>query len=599
MQRGVKWTLILLCILLTGCLGVSGTPYSVTGKVEVQGGGRLPQDIVAVFKPGGSVAVNEEGSFAMTGLKGKVTVTLELPEGWGCKPESIMIDEAKSGQSLDFTVYDQSKYQGGSVKVSFIADYGSVKAAVNSRPKHAFTPEIYREELQDPGEKVGSFTPSKFLVNIQELRIVHPDYSERLLFPPEIAADSQGGSPILVHFDLARSERVIDASYVLSKERFNFSAVQMLCFTKDRSGSGWYDLPPLSEIHVDLGEKYQGVVLRNEEPDKAYGTVHVFELAGLIPLENNRDTEVMQLIFGDYVQDPFILNPDGSYLHFLDDHPWETGGNHGLGGYAIYLPGFELEFQEVVHNHLVFSWNLADLIEVYDNGTEDPADDLVTFCLADPFPISLHLESLTEVPEIEIEERSAGEVEHLDIRYYDLIHREVVLRWINPSDDQYKTTHIVRKLGSEPLDINDGELVFSGSDIPIFQDIGVEQDQKYFYRVFTESKAGLFSEGIVRGVETHVPQPSKIELYAVKNGHGVIEGDVVEMEPGEWIRVYVRTDTHPHRVVLNWSIDGDSVSLGDHIGEGVNVLADAPGEAVLWGRHKGGAEDFIKIRVTE
>jgi hypothetical protein len=157
----------------------------------------------------------------------------------------------------------------------------------------------------------------------------------------------------------------------------------------------------------------------------------------------------------------------------------------------------------------------------------------------------------------------------------------------------------VRKLGSEPLDINDGELVFSGSDIPIFQDIGVEQDQQYFYRVFTESKAGLFSEGIVRGVETHVPQPGKIELYAVKNGHDVIEGDVVEMEPGEWLRVYVRTDIHPHRVVLNWSIDGDSVSLGDHIGEGVNVLADAPGEAMLWGRHKGGAEDFIKIRVTE
>ncbi len=71
------------------------------------------------------------------------------------------------------------------------------------------------------------------------------------------------------------------------------------------------------------------------------------------------------------------------------------------------------------------------------------------------------------------------------------------------------------------------------------------------------------------------------------------------MEPGEWIRVYVRTDIHPHRVVLNWSIDGDSVSLGDNIGEGVNVLAHTPGEAVLWGRHKGGAEDFIKIRVTE
>ena len=201
------------------------------------------------------------------------------------------------------------------------------------------------------------------------------------------------------------------------------------------------------------------------------------------------------------------------------------------------------------------------------------------------------------MPEIEIEERSAGEWSTWTSPTIDP--PEVVLRWINPSDDQYKTTHIVRKLGSEPLDINDGELVFSGSDIPIFQDIGVEQDQKYFYRVFTESKAGLFSEGIVRGVETHVPQPGKIELYAVKNGHDVIEGDVVEMEPGEWIRVYVRTDIHPHRVVLNWSIDGDSVSLGDHIGEGVNVLADAPGEAVLWGRHKGGAEDFINIRVTD
>ncbi|NMB00324.1 MAG: hypothetical protein GX971_02210 [Firmicutes bacterium] len=598
MRKRFGWVLIVISLFLIGCMGGGSTTFNVSGIIEPYEGGELPQDIEVVFQPGGIVRPSSDGSFAITGLKRSATVSLNLEEGWGSWPESIEVTRANSSTPLKFTVYDESKTNTGSVTVSFIADYHSIRPAVNSRPWHAFSQDIYRTELQNPGEKVDSFTPSRFLVNIQEMRIVHPNYSAALLFPPEVATGSHGGSPIPVHFDLTRSEEVIDATYLLNKELFDFEALQMICFTRDGSDRGWYDLPFLSEIHVDLGERYRDIVLANEMADKAYDTVHVFQMADLIPLENNWETEVMQLVFGEYVEEPFILNPDGSYLHYLDDHPWETGGNHGLGGYAIYLPGFELNFQDNVKNHIIFSWDLVDLIEIYDNGTEDPADDLITFRLDDPFPISLHLESITEPPEIEIEARSVAEVEHLDLRYYDLVNQEVVLRWINPSDEQYHTTHVVRKLGSAPEDIDDGDLVYSGNS-PIFQDIGVERDQQYFYRVITESKAGILSEGLTVNVHTYVPPLGELTLFTVKNGYDVFEGDVVEMEVGERIAVYYRTDIEPYRIVVNWSLDEDLARLDDTIGEHASLLAETPGETILWARHYSGVEASLKIVIIE
>ncbi|MCK9527013.1 MAG: hypothetical protein M0R49_13935 [Limnochordia bacterium] len=73
----------------------------------------------------------------------------------------------------------------------------------------------------------------------------------------------------------------------------------------------------------------------------------------------------------------------------LNHHPWNELGGTSLGGYGIYLPRFKIKFQDGVENHLIFSWNLDGLVEVYDNGSPNRSEHLVTFRLDNPWSDSL------------------------------------------------------------------------------------------------------------------------------------------------------------------------------------------------------------------
>ena len=543
--RKSGFLLVVGLLFFVGCLGGGNVGrYSVTGNISQYKSGEPLSGVEIAFAPGGVANSEEDGSFRMSGLSGKVTVTPQLGE-WEFVPASRAVTSADANRPLEFVAYRNGEFVPGNITISFIGDYG-VKAAMYNRPHFDFSRENYRSELQNPGRKVDSFTPHKFLVNLQEIAVADPGYHLPLLMPPMVQTGSGGhGSELPMHFDLAMSRDVVlDMSYLLQYESYDFQAVQFLFFTQDGTEKGWYDLPFLSEIHVDLGEDYRGVTLANEDPAKAYGTTHVFELAELIPLENSATTPVVYLVFADYVEEPFILNPDGHYLHF-DAHPWDEGLGFGLAGYAIYLPGFELNFSEEMQNHLVFSWDLTDLIEIYDNGSDNREDHLVTFRLDDPFPIELFLESYAKQPEPEVEPRGVGEVGHLDLRYYDLVNQEVALRWTNPSDDQYYVTHLVRKIGSAPEDMSDGELIYSGH-FPIFQDIGVEKDQHYFYRVITESLSGALSEGLIVDIVTHIPPLGDIQLW-VEGEYDNRPTEEVEVTVGEWVQIYVTSDMNlPH-----------------------------------------------------
>lgn len=352
-----------------------------------------------------------------------------------------------------------------------------------------------------------------------------------------------------------------------------------------------------SEIHVDLGEKYRGVVLANELPERAYGTTHVFQLKDLIPLQNPDKARVVFLVFASYVDEPFILNPDASYLERHDVHEWSTGGNTGQAGYAIYLPGFELQFADDLENHLIFSWDLQGLIEVYDNNTEDDlSDDLVTLRLDDPFPIEMYLETEYTYEEPAVEDRIADDVTHVEIEFFDLMEREIAIGWVNPSDPQYLTTHVVRKVGSAPASLDDGELLYSGT-FPMFKDMEVELGQHYYYRIFTESRAGLLSEGKVIDIITSLPDIIDMEFIEGYKYRGRVEE--IDMAVGEEISLSVsgRHEYGTRHIVVDWVIDQEFGLLRFPRGHTAWFKALKPGETEIIANYYNGLTKSIIVRI--
>lgn len=602
MQRktALAVALILVTSLLTGCLGgsVGGRntgSYSVQGVIIDYLDNEPVEGVVVVADNGITSITDEKGEFLFTSLKGKVVLTPRL-DGWKFIPDSVPVSGPQD--DIRFLAHREDEATSGGVKVSFVGSYG-MKPAIHQRSHHRFTPEIYRDEFQDPGQIEGIFTPHKFVVNLQRIAVAHPNYRMPLLIAPGIATGRYSGFEIPIHFDLASNREVIDASYILEYQRFDFEAVEVLFFTHDEAQYFDDAIPLRSEIHVDLGEKYRGVVLEHEIAEKAYDTTHVFQLAHLIPLQNPDDARLAQLVFASYVDEPFILNPDGSYLHDYDVHEWDMGGNVGQAGYAIYLPGFELEFTEGIVNHLIFSWDLVGLIEVYDNNTpDDLSDDLVTLRLDNPFPIELYLETEHTYVEPPIEERPAAEVTHEGIDFFDLMEREVAIAWVNPNDPQYVTTHIVRKVGSAPHDVNDGELVYSGA-FPLFKDSDVELDQHYFYRIFTESRSGLFSEGIVVDIVTSVPRLVDIEFWKLEkySGSPVVE---IELEVGEEVLLHVRGISEDGKldIVVDWSVDEEEYgTLEFPRGETNRFKAEKPGETEIIAQHYSGVTKRLRVKI--
>jgi len=137
-----------------------------------------------------------------------------------------------------------------------------------------------------------------------------------------------------------------------------------------------------------------------------------------------------------------------------------------------------------------------NLIEIYDNNTpDDRSDDLATLRLDNPFPISF-FSADGESTSVVTDGRNPDDVQYLDIRtwqdYYD--GSIVVLRWVNPSITDFIKTIVVRKEGSAPTAIEDGEIVYSGR-APIFKDQNVETGKSYYYLVIVEDAEGRRSEG--------------------------------------------------------------------------------------------------------
>lgn len=569
-------TLTLIPLALSGCFGnVSAIPgstaYSVSGAVsDTQGQGISDVTIIVTGGINTTTTTDQNGSWSLSGLTGTVTIAA-AKDGYTFTPES----HQKSGpsNSVNFTGTPDAVDQG-TLKVSIVAcTEPTDRLRVSMNDLTAIDRSIHKAPFADDsqGNLVGSFTPISVIGCISDLGIAHPNYRMPLSLHMGVATGPSQGFGLLPAYDFLWARDILYADYIVERDRYDFRVVELEVWTRTLIGGRYDDFGAISEVHVDMGDRYSNVIFPNEDADKRYGTTHVFQMTKLIPFQGS--TSLVRIAFDDHVDRPYIVNPDGSYVSDFNPYFWDTSTRMGLDAYVIYLPGLDLDFSGG-SKHLIFEWDFADLIEVYDNNTPtDLSDDLVTLRLDNPFPITFRVEPYDDFSAVIGNGSVPPDVSSVETRFYDLIDRQVFIRWLNPSVRDYRTTHVVRKEGSAPTSIDDGDIVYEGT-FPMLEDDSVELGKDYYYRIVVEDEDGLFSPGIVVNVKTDPPVPARVQVYP----------ESATLEIGQKLRFHVRGETAdgtPCPVIGTWQLEGDAGTLNYNQARSVEFTATKEGTATL------------------
>lgn len=73
---------------------------------------------------------------------------------------------------------------------------------------------------------------------------------------------------------------------------------------------------------------------------------------------------------------------------------------------------------------------------------------------------------------------------------------DIVLTWENPTTPDFKSVTIVKNLEFYPATIDDGTVIYSGSE-EFFVDTDVVKSKNYYYTIFSEGKNGSISSGAI------------------------------------------------------------------------------------------------------
>ncbi len=542
---------IALIFLVSGCFGKSRTThgtYTASGFVrdsEGRGIGRVTLGFSGGF---GTATTDGEGRWLKNGLRGTVEITPKKPD-YEFTPPSLKISGPTS--SISFTGSSDAAARG-KLKVSFM---GNTEPRVSSRVALSdltpFDPSVYVSPFnsEDKGNLVGRYTPHSVIGSICGMGVAAPNYRLPLERLYTVAEAPYSDVILRPAFDFAFAKDIMYVDYLVQHGQYDFTVVEMEIWGENIMLEGTDGFPILSEVHVDLGDEYRDVCFPRELRAKSYGTVHVFQLVDLIPLGKEEHIALVRLSFDHAVDQPYIVNPDGSYVHNLNPYFWECNTRMGLAGYVIYLPGLDLDLSSQ-SAHLIFDWDLFDLIEVYDNGTpDDVSDDLITLRLDNPFPITLRAEPYEEWEPITGDGVQPPEVSELDILFFDLVEKQVAIRWVNPPVTDFRQVHIVRKEGVPPEVIEDGDVVYVGSDY-MYQDDDIELSKEYLYRVIVEDWDGLLSDGKTISIRTDPWEFTSIRAHATHQSVSV--GETVRL----WVDGYMTPDER-RRAVCRWELDGD------------------------------------------
>lgn len=122
---------------------------------------------------------------------------------------------------------------------------------------------------------------------------------------------------------------------------------------------------------------------------------------------------------------------------------------------------------------------------------------------------------------------------------------KITFNWINPQDGDFIKGVIIRKEGSEPASISDGQIVYEGSGTS-FTDTNVIPGITYYYKIFAADEVPNYSEGVVSiavvkellVVDTIPPKP--VSNFKAKKEDGQIVVSWINPFDSDFAEVTVR-----------------------------------------------------------
>ncbi len=83
----------------------------------------------------------------------------------------------------------------------------------------------------------------------------------------------------------------------------------------------------------------------------------------------------------------------------------------------------------------------------------------------------------------------------------------IILNWTNPVHTNFAGIRIVRKIGSYPSSTNDGYYTNLGTSVTAYTDIGLTNNTKYYYKIYTYNVFDNYSVAISVNISTKSPGP--------------------------------------------------------------------------------------------
>ena len=344
------------------------------------------------------------------------------------------------------------------------------------------------------GNLLYRLTPERFILDIDVIALYNngvSGFSTTELLERTMNPD---GGIIPQHFDLAYADDFVRDVSILAST-FDGISMQFLPGADGYSNDGFY---VRSITGVSLPSVYDGVIFKD-----SYGTnIEISDLDGMpshlrfFAFNNLQPYDVgsgflSYLTFGNDFETAGIQNPEGLTGNW-EIPVTETNGN----SVQLFFPLAEkIDFRPYQNPEILFCWDLVNLIEIYDAGTPgDFTDDIITYRLDEPFPVSLTVQENTGATNSSAGDTTApGNVLSPAISGPNTWN---TLQWVNPIDEDFSHVVIIRKNGSAPTSRTDGEEVYN-SYKPNFVDITGTSGTHYYYRVITVDTAGNYSDGVI------------------------------------------------------------------------------------------------------
>lgn len=345
---------------------------------------------------------------------------------------------------------------------------------------------------ENRGSRRYQITPESFVLDIDDVAVYNALGKELYLSKKILHRVNSPAGIVPQHYDLVYADDFIRDALV-QNSTYDGLSLQFLpggdgVSSRGTSNDGFY---VLSITGLVLPAEYNGILLDGEIRgiEGLSSELRYFGFEDLQPIETNEGF-LSYLTIGRDVENNWVQNPMGEIGTWVNPVTI-TSGN----AVALYLSSDKsIDINSFQDPEILFQWDMNNLVEIWDNGTPfDLSDDIVTYKLHDPFPVSLVIRENT------VKVGSSTDT----IAPSDVILAAIAgqtsnntLQWINPQDKDLKEISIVRKVGQAPSDQADGEEVYR-SYKPNYIDLTGNSGTHYYYLIQTVDYSGNYSSGVV------------------------------------------------------------------------------------------------------